>query len=536
MLASISLQAETYTDGQLRIEGIVTTTGDSEPLVILSGQAEQRGVISGGGSISKQGAGSLILSGVNTFEQGTFLEAGTLRLGNDAALGEGLITINGGALGNAVVGDVIMLENNVQVNADFSIDAQGSGGALEFFGSVNLGAASRTITLTAEGLACFGGVISGTAGFSLVAGPGVTSTQAMLCSDTSNTFEGTLRVGAGVVLELEKVVDAIAISGDLQIDAGAEVMLWGFQQFGADSNVEVNGLLSAYSSGENTVNELTGSGTIDGVNGDTIVVKSGDFTGTITNDLALRKEGIDLLALSGVNNYNGGTVVNGGTLQVKSASALGVGAVAVANQATLQVDGGFRIANQVTLENDGATTYRKAFLNGEALSNFGAIRSSGPNLTEAQILGGTASGDYSVESTFALTPSTSASNDGYRISDVFALSGTGSDTFVLQLSYTQTAYDAAEAAGLYTSELELILGRLANGEWVPVGTGLFVEGAWNSSYTTVGTYGVDTTNNVVWAVTDQGGEFSVVPEPATWMLLGLGLAVVLARLRKGRMS
>lgn len=533
LLLATSLQAVTYTDGEVREPGVVTTADTTEPLIIASGQAEQEGVISGGGSISKQGEGSLILSGVNTFTQGTFLELGTLRLGNSDALGNGLVTIDGGvsgyvALGTVNSGDIIMLENDVVINSDFAIDSKGADGAIEFFGSVNLGSANRTLTLTSEGLACFGGSIAGADGFSFVAGVGVVSTQAMLCSDTTNTFEGTLRVEAGVTLELEKVSDAIAISGDLLIDAGAEVQLWGFQQFSTDSNVEVNGLLSASSGGENTFNSLTGTGTVDGVNGDTLVVSSGSFSGTITDSLAIRKQGAGTLALSGANTYDGGTIVNGGTLRAQHNQALGTGGVTVSDGATLRVDANVRLGNAITIENDGATTYRKDFAEGESLTNFSAIRSSGPNQTEAQILFGEASDADTVEATFATAPSSLAANDVYRISDVFSLSGTGADTFVLQLSYTQTAYDAAEQAGLYTSELELVLGRLANGEWVSLGDGLFVEGAWNSFYTTVGMHGVDVDNNVVWAVTDQGGEISVVPEPSTWALFGVGLAVAVA--------
>jgi hypothetical protein len=61
------------------------------------------------------------------------------------------------------------------------------------------------------------------------------------------------------------------------------------------------------------------------------------------------------------------------------------------------------------------------------------------------------------------------------------------------------------------------------------GTPYFVgDVAYNSSMFTLGNYGVDTANNVVWAVINHNSEFAV-PEPATIALLGLGFAVLFCR-------
>jgi PEP-CTERM motif len=50
------------------------------------------------------------------------------------------------------------------------------------------------------------------------------------------------------------------------------------------------------------------------------------------------------------------------------------------------------------------------------------------------------------------------------------------------------------------------------------------------------TYGIDTANGVAWAIVNHNSDFAIVtamiPEPSTWMLLGLGLmALVYRRLR-----
>src|SRR5207253_1538524 len=55
------------------------------------------GVVSNG-AIIKNGPGTLRLSAANTYVGGTTLNAGTILIGNDAALGTGLLTGNGGTL------------------------------------------------------------------------------------------------------------------------------------------------------------------------------------------------------------------------------------------------------------------------------------------------------------------------------------------------------------------------------------------------------------------------------------------------------
>jgi autotransporter-associated beta strand protein len=59
----------------------------------------QSGVIVGTGVLNKTGTGSLSLNGVNTFSGGTTVKQGKVILGNDAGLGAGVITLNGGTNG-----------------------------------------------------------------------------------------------------------------------------------------------------------------------------------------------------------------------------------------------------------------------------------------------------------------------------------------------------------------------------------------------------------------------------------------------------
>ncbi len=55
-------------------------------------------IVSGPGSLSKTGTGSLTLSGANSYSAGTTLSAGTLTLAADTAAGSGSVALNGGTL------------------------------------------------------------------------------------------------------------------------------------------------------------------------------------------------------------------------------------------------------------------------------------------------------------------------------------------------------------------------------------------------------------------------------------------------------
>lgn len=539
--ASAPLWAVDYTDGETNTNDYEVASGDTLPLSIANGQATQAGIISGQGAVEKTGAGSLILTGQNTFSGDLLLSAGMLRVGdigseeNAAPTGTGTIKFNGGSIGNAYAGHIAIVENSVVAHTNFSIDAiagEDNDGAVEFFGPLDFGTGlPREITLTGTGLACFGGSISGQ-DITLITTAG--TSQVMFCDINPNKFTGTLTVGAGITLELAKLPapseegepenDPMAISGNLMIENGATVVVEVGNQFSTSSIVAVNGTLALSSAQENTIGGLLGLGTITSDAGDQFSVGYGDFAGTITSDVALTKETTGTLVLRAASSYTGGTHIIDGMLQAAHSKALGTGSVTITNGGILRVDGGVALdigtGYTITIANDGETLYRKVYNTGEDLANFNELTSQGAFGTKADIIGGTAGAARTVDATFSTTPFDVPVNDGARVSEIFTLTGTGSDTFVLQLSY------AVDPEGLF-------IARLVGNEWISLGTGTFVDGAWNSSYTTVGTYGIDTASNTVWAITDQAGAFAVVPEPSTVLLLGLAAAFVY-RARRSR--
>ena len=118
------------------------------------------------------------------------------------------------------------------------------------------------------------------------------------------------------------------------------------------------------------------------------------------------------------------------------------------------------------------------------------------------------------------------------VSDVVDLTGVNG-AYVLQMSYDDSLF-ANNTENLTKDSNGLFLGYKDGGKWVNAGTGANL-GAWGSGYTTVGQWGVDTVNNVAWAVVNHTSEYAVVPEPATIaLLLSAGMAFGLVLIRRKR--
>jgi MYXO-CTERM domain-containing protein len=126
-------------------------------------------------------------------------------------------------------------------------------------------------------------------------------------------------------------------------------------------------------------------------------------------------------------------------------------------------------------------------------------------------------------------------NEGYLVSDVADVTGmidvgTQTDKFVLQMSYNEALLLGHEEMGAAAGRVILV--SRSGTEWVNavllnVGAGntpTFVNRAYApGDENTLGLYGVDTTNNVVWAVLNHNSEFAVIPEPSTMVLGGVAM-------------
>jgi fibronectin-binding autotransporter adhesin len=248
------------------------------------------GVGVGSGPFIKEGDGTLILSGVNTYGGGTTVNGGVLRAGSNQAFG-------GAANGSGV--------GRLTVNAPASVDLGGFDvwvAGLQGDGDVTIGAFG---TLQTNANAVFTGSIAGAGGVLVGA-----FTQTM--TGCNNTYTGPTSITGGT-LSTDCLADGLQASG---IGASGA----------ASTNLVIDNGALAYTGGDISIDrgaQLLRTAQINVSDALTTLELEGAITGTGL----LNKQGAGTLVLSGANTYSGGTNVYGGALRVLSPTALGTGGV-----------------------------------------------------------------------------------------------------------------------------------------------------------------------------------------------------------------
>ncbi len=317
--------------------------------------------ISGFGSISKTGAGTLTLNAANTYFGGTILSGGMLALGDPGALGAGSVTINTATL-RADVGASLANELRTGFSGSATI-AVATGQTLELTGDLIPGAAS-TLTFGASGAA--GNII---ASFNTVDSFDLGTVGLVVAA-------GTLTAGSFAFNDLT------ANAASTSIQAGA--------------TLDLNGRLS-------TIGNLQGAGTL--TNTDLIRIREGSFSGSITGvGASLEKVGSGTLILSGANSYTGTTEISGGTLQIGDGGTSGtLGAGAVLNDGALVFNRSDALTVTQAISGSGSVTQAGAgtlvlaaantYSGGTAinagtlaLGHIGALGSGGVGITNAALV------------------------------------------------------------------------------------------------------------------------------------------------------
>lgn len=263
------------------------------------------------GTYVLSGSGDVI-SRIESIGPGTFTQSGgtnsvsTLIMPQSSGGGAATYNLNGGLLS---VGQVFM--NSGTVNFNFGGGTLAATAPLSIPLPIALTGGNGPGTFNTGGYAVtVSGSVFGPGGLTKV-GPGT------LTLSGSNTYNGLTSINGGVVSLGYSA--ALAGNGSITFDGGT-------LQYTASNTLDYSSRI------------INSSGPIQiDTNGQNVAF-SGSLTGS--NSAGLTKIGAGALTLAASNGYTGGTIVNGGVLQIGNSSALGASAAALAvNSGTLDVHG-----------------------------------------------------------------------------------------------------------------------------------------------------------------------------------------------------
>ena len=332
------------------------------------------------GALTKAGAGTLTLSGDNTYTGGTTVSAGTLQLGAANRLADtGGVSLASGTTFNLggfaeTVGDVtvdVATISNGTLTAN-SIAATSSGTISAILAGSGTLTKTGNGTLTLSGantlsgnIAVNGGTLAssnslGTSAISV----GANGTLSLSRGTLSNSFANTLS-GSGAITYTSTaatpangelaLAGASTFSGTITVNSGKLAFenagsLGGAPILNVASGATVS-IGSGFTGGTAFVTNLTGAGTVNtawqgttdtrtlSVNSTATSTFSGVLAdaGSLSRVMAFAKTGAETLILTGVNTYTGATTVSAGTLQIGDGGALGdIGTISTTALTTIE--------------------------------------------------------------------------------------------------------------------------------------------------------------------------------------------------------
>ncbi len=384
------------------------------------------GVTVNSGTVTFQGGAT-----ANTYTGNTTVGGGILNLSKNANVTAvaGNFAISGGTVNETASGQIANTATVTLNSGAFNLGANAAQTVAEFdssSGSIATLNSGSTLTINEAGKGVINGIIAG-------AGSLTTSGTGSVTLSGANTYTGATNINAGV-LNIQNNTALGTTAGGTTVATGAALQMQG----GITVTGETLSLSGTGVSTDGALRNISGSNTWTGgitlgsnsrINSDagTLVI-SGNIGGnaqnltiggagnTIMNGIigttsgSLTKDGAGILMLNGNNTYNGGTSINGGSLQLGTSQAIASGtAVSIASGATLNLNGYTQTVGAFsgagTVQLGGGTLIAGS---GNASSTFSGIFSNDP----ASVLEKTGSGTLTLGNNINLSAGSLVLNGG----------------------------------------------------------------------------------------------------------------------------
>jgi fibronectin-binding autotransporter adhesin len=333
------------------------TLGSATLTVASTTDTSYGGIISGTGSLIKQGSGTLTLTGTNSYSGGTTVSGGVLQ-GNTTSLRGNIVnnatvafdqSVDGVYSGNLSGSGQLIKQNSAILTLTGSNTYTGTttinGGTVQCGGNNVLSSSSSVILADTTGatldLNGFHQTIrylqgGGATGGNVVLGSGTLTVGDIGMSTYSGSISGSggvVKQGSGVLLlqGINSYSGSTMINNGI-VSCGALNTLSSLSSITLANAVGVGLNLNNFS---NVIGSLSGGGT----SGGNVTLGSGTLTvgdatntsyaGEISGTGGLTKQNSGILTLSGSNTYTGATTITGGTLQCGSTGALPIASTVI---------------------------------------------------------------------------------------------------------------------------------------------------------------------------------------------------------------
>ena len=320
--------------------GQVAGSGGTFTVNKASGSEIFSGRITGGQGFVKSGAGTLALSGSNSYTGGTLISGGTLQI------------LEGGLVVGNITNDATLNFDGAHggianvISGTGSLVKSGSGIAVLYTESTYTGA---TVVNGGQLMLGGSGSISTSSGLEVALGASVNLTGYYAAADTNRTINGL--TGAGIVyggggtLTVNKASGSDTFGGDIQGSQGLVKSGEGTLVLSATNSYTGGTLVS-----EGALQLALGAAVSGGITNNARVVVEGDVVNVVSGTGSLTKSGPTEAAIWDPTTYTGATVVQGGKLRLDGAGTISASsALQVDSGATFSTTGFFLTSNNVTV-------------------------------------------------------------------------------------------------------------------------------------------------------------------------------------------